>query len=65
MKSGGEAKLRVVTTGIQDDSKIEILTGLSDGDEIITGPYTLVTKTLKSGDKIEIEKEEDDEASDE
>lgn len=65
VKSGDEAKLRVVTTGIQDDSKIEILTGLSDGDEIITGPYTLVTKTLKSGDKIEIEKEEDDEASDE
>lgn len=65
VKDGDQAKLRVVTTGIQDDSKIEILTGLEDGDEIITGPYTLVTKTLKTGDKIEIEdeNEEDDEAT--
>lgn len=53
VKSGDKAKLRVVTTGIQDDSSIEIITGLEDGDEIITGPYTLVTKSLKPGDKIE------------
>ncbi len=66
VKNGDEAKLRVVTTGIQDDSKIEILTGLEDGDEIITGPYTLVTKSLKTGDKIEVEKEDDeDEATEE
>jgi len=67
VKNGDEAKLRVVTTGIQDDSSIEILTGLEDGDEIITGPYTLVTKTLKTGDKIEVENEDDkeDEATEE
>lgn len=61
VKSGDEAKLRVVTTGIQDDSNIEILTGLEEGEEIITGPYTLVTKSLKTGDKIEIEDENDQE----
>lgn len=61
VKSGDEAKLRVVTTGIQDDSNIEILTGLEEGEEIITGPYTLVTKSLKTGDKIEIEDENDEE----
>lgn len=65
VKDGDEAKLRVVTTGIQDDSKIEILTGLEEDEEIITGPYTLVTKTLKTGDKIEIEKEEDNEETEE
>lgn len=58
IKSGGEAKLKVVTTGIQDDSKIEILTGLEEGDEIITGPYSLVTKSLKTGDKVEVENKE-------
>lgn len=58
IKSGGEAKLNVVTTGIQDDSKIEILTGLEEGDEIITGPYSLVTKSLKTGDKVEVENKE-------
>jgi HlyD family secretion protein len=62
VKSGGEAKLKVVTTGIQDDSKIEILTGLEEGDEIIIGPYSLVTKTLKTGDKVEVKGEEKNES---
>jgi len=54
VKNGDKAKLKVVTTGIQDDSNIEILTGLDEGEEIITGPYNLVTKTLKTGDRVEI-----------
>lgn len=54
IKNGDEAKLRVVTTGIQDDANIEILTGLDEGDLIITGPYSTVTKSLKTGDKIEV-----------
>lgn len=58
VKNGDEAKLRVVTTGIQDDSNIEILTGLKEGDLIITGPYSLVTKNLKTGDKVTVESKE-------
>jgi len=58
VKNGNEAKLRVVTTGIQDDSKIEILTGLEEGDLIITGPYNLVTKSLKTGDKVDVKGDE-------
>ncbi|MFT5751237.1 MAG: HlyD family secretion protein [Flavobacteriales bacterium] len=54
--NGGEAKLKVVTTGIQDDTNIEILSGLVEGDQIITGPYNLVNKTLKTGTKVEEEK---------
>lgn len=53
ISNNGEAKLKVVETGIQDDTNIEIISGLSEGDEIITGPYNIVSKTLKSGDKIE------------
>ncbi|MEP0263607.1 efflux RND transporter periplasmic adaptor subunit [Dokdonia sp.] len=60
VKNDGKAKLKVVTTGIQDDSNIEILSGLDEGDEIITGPYNLVTKTLKTGDRVEVKKEEED-----
>lgn len=52
---GDEAKLRVITTGIQDDSKIEITSGLSDGETVIIGPYNTVTKTLKNGDKVTVE----------
>jgi len=53
VSKNGEAKLRVVKTGIQDDTNIEVISGLEEGDEIITGPYNVVSKTLKSGDKIE------------
>jgi len=60
----GEAKLRVVKTGIQDDTNIEVVSGLEEGDEIITGPYSVVSKTLKSGDKVENkDKGKDKEAS--
>lgn len=53
VSENGEAKLRVVKTGIQDDTNIEVISGLKEGDEIITGPYNVVSKTLKPGDKIE------------
>ena len=53
VKIGDVAKLRVITTGIQDDSNIEITSGLNEDDEVITGPYNTVTKILKSGDKVE------------
>jgi HlyD family secretion protein len=53
VSKNGEAKLRVVKTGIQDDTNIEVISGLEEGDEIITGPYNVVSKTLKSGDKIQ------------
>ncbi len=49
----GIAKLEKVTTGIQDNTNIEIISGLAEGVEIITGPYNVVSKTLKPGDKIE------------
>ncbi|MGV7107199.1 efflux RND transporter periplasmic adaptor subunit [Flavobacterium sp. U410] len=59
VKSNGQAKLRVVKTGIQDDSNIEIVSGLKPGEEIITGPYTVVSKELVSGDKVKLENEAD------
>jgi len=54
IKKGDEAVLRVITTGIQDDKNIEILSGIEAGEEIITGPYTTVTKSLKNKDKIQV-----------
>ncbi|WP_432412660.1 efflux RND transporter periplasmic adaptor subunit [Rasiella sp. SM2506] len=60
VKVGDEAKLRVVTTGIQNDTNIEILSGLEEGDEVITGPYNTVTKTLDPGDKITLMQEKKD-----
>ncbi len=54
VKEGEEAKLRIVKTGIQDDSNIEILSGLKEGETVIIGPYNTVTKSLKTGDKVEV-----------
>jgi HlyD family secretion protein len=56
IKDGSKAKLRVVKTGVQDNSNIEILEGLQEEEEIITGPYNTVTKSLKNGDDVEIKK---------
>lgn len=60
VENNGKAKLRVVTTGIQDDTNIEVITGLQEGDKVITGPYNTVTKSLKPGDDVEQKKEEKD-----
>ena len=48
----GFAKMKQVKTGISDFENIEILEGLSGGEEVISGPYFTVSKTLKDGDKI-------------
>jgi HlyD family secretion protein len=54
VKEDGKAKLRVVTTDIQDDSNIQVTTGLSEGEEVITGPYNTVTKTLRCDDEVTV-----------
>jgi len=61
IKNEDEAKLRVIKTGIQDDTNIEIISGLNEEDEVITGPYNTVTKSLDSGDKIEVKSSKDEE----
>ena len=43
-----------VKTGIQDINFIEITNGLKAGDEVITGPYDVVSKTLKKGTKVKV-----------
>lgn len=43
----GLARKKRVETGIQDNMNIEILSGIQDGDEVITGPYNIVSRTLK------------------
>lgn len=52
--SNGKAQLRVVKTGIQNTEFIRILEGLEEGEEVITGPYSLVSRKLANGDAIEV-----------
>ena len=55
----GKAVMRVVETGIQDDRHIEIVSGLSEDDEIIIGPYDQVSRKLINGATVEISSKED------
>jgi len=49
----------VVTTGIQDDEYIQILSGISDGEKVVTGPFSAISKTLKQGDTVYESKEKE------
>jgi HlyD family secretion protein len=48
----GTAKMVDVKTGISDYDNIEILSGISDTTEVVTGPFLVVSKRLKDGDKV-------------
>ena len=48
-----------VKTGVQDLNYIQILSGLKTGELVITGPYNLVSKNLKEGDKVKKTAKED------
>ena len=54
LQPDGKVKKQVVRTGIQDINNIEITDGLKEGDEVITGPYDVVSKTLKPNDKVKV-----------
>lgn len=54
LQKDGTVKKAVVKSGIQDINYIEILSGLSGGEEVIIGPYNAVSKTLKDGSKVNV-----------
>ncbi len=41
-----------VKTGVQDLNNIQIIEGIKESDEVITGPYATVSKTLNDGTKV-------------
>ena len=60
----GVAKMVEVRTGISDYDNIEILSGVAEGTEIITGPFTAVSKRLKDGDKVRAAEKKEPEKKD-
>ena len=48
----GFARMQEVEIGIQDNTNIQIITGLEDGEEVVTGPYSLVSKSLRDGNEL-------------
>ena len=57
MSKDGKAHWVKVTTGIADDTYMEIKSGVQAGDDVISGSYSAISRKLKDGAKVEIEKE--------
>ena len=54
LQAGNTVKQVNVKTDIQDINNIEILSGLKQGDTVVTGPYGTVSKILNNGTKVSV-----------
>ena len=50
----GKAEFKKVATGITGATDIEVLTGLNEGDQIVTGTYKVI-RTLRNSAKVKVE----------
>ncbi len=57
-KSQDTVVLQTVKTGIQDDEYIQIVDGLAEGVEVISGPYSAVADKLEEGSEVRLMDEE-------
>jgi HlyD family secretion protein len=47
--------MKEVQIGISDDTYIEVIRGLKEGEEVISGPYKVISRELKEGSKVKLE----------
>ena len=59
VNDNGNAKMVEVTTGISDFENIEVLSGLNENDQVISGPYIAISQKLKDDSKINVTKVDD------
>src|SRR5216117_238972 len=57
LKNGSKAHLVKVTTGIADETYMEIKSGVQPGEEVISGSYSAISRKLKDGAKVTYDKE--------
>ncbi|WP_439481145.1 efflux RND transporter periplasmic adaptor subunit [Cyclobacterium plantarum] len=57
LKDGEVARIQEVKTGISDFENIEILEGLQEGQEVITGPYFVVSTQLENDKPVKLSEE--------
>lgn len=56
--SADTVKMVEVKTGIQDDENIQILSGLQEGEDVVAGPYSAISRKLKEGMQVRLEEKE-------
>ena len=52
----GKADIAKVKTGISDDNYIQIKSGLKENQEVVTGSYRAISRELKKGSPVRVEK---------
>jgi HlyD family secretion protein len=57
LKKGKKAQMVKVTTGISDDTYTEIKSGIQPADEVVSGSYSAISRKLKEGAKVTLDKE--------
>ena len=50
----------IVTTGIQDERYIQILSGIDSGMAVIQGPFDALSRKLEEGKSVEIKPDGED-----
>jgi HlyD family secretion protein len=53
--NSGKAKMVVVETGISDDNYLEIKSGLTEGDEVVSGSYRAISRELNDGSVVRVD----------
>jgi HlyD family secretion protein len=57
IRNGEKVRMQTVETGLADNTHMEIKSGVKPGDEVIAGSYTAISRRLKDGAKVTIEKQ--------
>ncbi len=60
VKTGDTVKMTKVETGIADNTHIEVKSGVKAGDEVVSGSYAAISRKLKDGMKVQLEKPKKD-----
>jgi HlyD family secretion protein len=60
IKTGDKVRLQRVETGIADNALIEVKSGVKPGDEVVSGSYAAISRQLKDGSKVRMEKPKPD-----
>lgn len=54
VQEDGTVKKMVIKTDIQDNEYIEVLSGVKEGDKVVSAPYNTISKILKDGMKVQV-----------
>jgi len=57
LKDRAKAHMVKVTTGIADDTYMEVKSGIKPGDEVISGTYSAISRKLKEGARVRYDKD--------